>query len=100
MGSFLKSAIRGEEPSSDNDSAAVEESYYRMFPKIGRDFLHRDDFAEIMRQVLIELGIVEDGIDLYLIDNAVARAMEYRSILSSGDAGEDIYPDLIDLEDD
>jgi 3-oxoacyl-[acyl-carrier-protein] synthase III len=99
MGSFLKRAIRGEEPDSQNDPAVVEESYYRMFPKMGRDFLHRDDFAEIMRQVLMAVGITEDDIDLYLIDNAIARAMEYRSILSSGDADAGIYADLIDLED-
>ena len=99
MGSKFKALIRGEEPDSENDPASIEETYERLFPKIGRDFIHRDDFVEIISDILLLLGVEQDEVNLYLESSAIARAMEYKSILESGDDGSEIYSDLIDLGD-
>ena len=99
MGSFLKAVLKGEEPDASTDPASVEEMYERMFPKIGRDFVHRDDLMDILSALLLLLGLSEEEIDLSIDSSARARAEEYRSLLSSGQDGSQIYPDLIDLGD-
>lgn len=99
MGSKFKALIRGEEPDSENDPGSIEETYERLFPKIGRDFIHRDDFVEILSDILSLIGLEQDEVNLYLNSSAIARAIEYKSILESGDDGSEIYSDLIDLGD-
>lgn len=99
MSSKFKALIRGEEPDSENDPASIEETYERLFPKIGRDFIHRDDFVEIISDILLLLGIEQDEVNLYLNSSAIARATEYKSVLESGDDGSEIYSDLINLGD-
>jgi|SaaInlStandDraft_4_1057021.scaffolds.fasta_scaffold40538_2 hypothetical protein len=98
MTSFLKAAIRGEEPDTDNDPAELEEIYLRLFPKIGRDFVHRDDLMHILRTVLSFLDVDPYELDLDTDSMARLRAIEYRSVLESG-VSEQIFEDLINLGD-
>ena len=53
---FLLKAAREENSSDENDQ--LEEQYMRLFPKIGRDFVHREDFENIIKELLNFIGML------------------------------------------
>ena len=80
---------------SDEPRLNTEEQYLRLFPKIGRDFVHKDDLAQILLQLFSVLGV-----DLSIDDvHARERALEYKLQLEAGLDHTAQYKDLIDLED-
>lgn len=93
--------LQRQSPDEDaNQNQAHEELYEELFPKIGRDFIHRDDFERIMIHLLSILdpsGLI--GIDFNDTSGAIAKAREYQSVLDSGQDGTELYRDLIDLDD-
>lgn len=95
---FLTSAAREKEP--DTESNQLETLYMKAFPKIGRDFVHIDDFIYIIDQIL-EI-IDPDNNSGIMVDNsnAIQRAREYRNFLNKNKKGSSVYSDLIDLEED
>jgi hypothetical protein len=104
---FLKRSIKGiglvdddEAGSSSNGSGVSleEERYMSLFMKIGRDFIHREDFFRIMEKLLEVLDIDESELELDRSKGAAEqRAEEYKHFLKTGQSGNDYYPDLIDL---
>ena len=94
---FLTKAAAEEDQDRGN---GTEELYERLFPKIGRDFISRRDFINIMRRVL---EIVDpDGVhSINLEDDAEARtqAVEYQDLLDRGRDGTGLYKDLVELDD-
>lgn len=83
-----------DEVSKDQDQR--EEDYMKLFPKIGRDFVSREDLADILTVIIGALP----GIDLQIKDGrATALATEYKRILD-GKKTSKTYKDLIELEDD
>lgn len=95
---FLTKAAKGED---SDDGSQLEEQYERLFAKIGRDFVHRDDFFNIMQQVLALI----DPVGLNMIDvgargRAEYRAYEYKQFLEEGRDGSTVYKDLVDLSED
>lgn len=97
MSSFLKRHANQEEP---DDSGDNEELYERLFPKIGRDYITRDEFEAIMQPLLD--GLLVFGIVLPPLNShkyiAVNKAKEYKSLLDHGKDGSKIYKDLVDLK--
>lgn len=88
----------GEEPDS---AQANEELYEKLFSKIGRDFVYKED----LQRMLIDLLSLLDPTGQLSIDflsDAAARtkALEYKAILDSGRDGSKIYQDLINLDED
>ena len=55
---FLKDRSDGKEIDHENDPTKREEDYEKMYMKIGRDFLHKDDFARIRGPVGLDIGAV------------------------------------------
>lgn len=97
MGFLTKAAGKEDRSSSNSDN---EEQYERLFPKIGRDFVHRKDFENMMQQVfqLIDpfgLSPVNFSDD----SEARKRALEYKQFLDDQKDGSKVYKDLIKLED-
>ena len=95
---FLKKAAK-EEDSSD-ESSQLEEQYMKLFPKIGRDFVHVEDLIALISQIM---GVVDPfDFNPLSLDNAEAcqRAYEYKEFLDSDKAGSKIYKDLINLDED
>lgn len=84
----------------DDSAEVLEEQYMRMYPKIGRDFVHQEDLAEILigiirllkPELLPLISVRSDG-------EARKRAEEYKNLLDSNKLGNNIYKDLIDLDD-
>ena len=78
-----------------------EELYMRLFPKIGRDFVHVDDLADILIKVVNgEVSSADEVIMLvYNHAGAQARAEQYKLLLDSDIMGSDYHPDLVELDD-
>mgnify|MGYP001570515272 CR=1 FL=1 len=100
--SFLtKAANKEDRDSPDKDS---EEQYERMFMKIGRDFVHKNDLENILRQMLFILApnftAVTALINLTDDSEARKRALEYKQFLDDQKNGSEIYKDLINLNED
>lgn len=90
-----------EENGSNQSKASLEKLYERLFMKIGRDFLHVEDFQRIMIEILeaVDPSLIED-IDFFSNENALEKAEEYSNFLEENINGSDIYKDLIVLEED
>lgn len=96
---FLKRASRKE----DNDSVAsqLEEQYERLYPKIGRDFVHRKDLEKLLAGILSIIDPMRlNPFDLLDDTEARQRALEYKSFLDRDFDGSKIYKDLIKLDED
>lgn len=97
---FLKSAMNEEEPDIEEKGDQLEEKYMRLFPKIGRDFIHRDDFERVISIILAKIDLDNElNIDLYSVSEATKRALEYKRIIESGTFSPRQYQDLIELDD-
>lgn len=96
---FLTKAAR-EEDSAD-EGAQLEQQYLKLFPKIGRDFVHKEDLLAILQQIM---DLVDpDGvnpIDLGDDSEARVRAVEYKGFIDDNRDGSKVYKDLIKLEED
>lgn len=96
MSGFLERGIKGDEVDSGSD---LEEQYERLFPKIGRDFIYRED----LEGILTKIADIIDPTGLFglSLDNSAAKtkAHEYKRVLDKGKDGSKIYDDLINLED-
>jgi hypothetical protein len=95
---FLQRSAQQEEPDSGGQ---LEEMYEKLFPKIGRDFIYKEDLLRVVQQIL---SIIDPtGISSSLILNDIGarkKALEYKNLLDSGKDGSKIYKDLINLDDD
>lgn len=97
MAGFLKRASSEEEPDSKRD---LEETYEKLFPKIGRDFVYRDDLnliIDLLLRIVDPLGLLPHE----LVGDVEARkkALEYKLVLAAGVDGTKRYKDLINLDD-
>lgn len=104
---FIKKMMRGEGLTANSDEdfggengvSRLEEQYMKMYMKIGRDFVHKDDFKRIIEEILDHLDIDDFEITLDQSDaSARQRAEEYKHFLSTSQAGSDHYPDLLNLD--
>ena len=97
---FLKDAARGE-GQTVNHKRMAEEVYERLVPKMGRDFVSRRDFFEVIERIL---EIVDPqgfhAVNYQTDAGARSLALEYKGILDSGADGSKIYKDLINLDED
>jgi hypothetical protein len=97
---FLTKSAKGED-TGPSEGAQLEEQYEKLFPKIGRDFVSRRDFAKAMQTLLSLLdpsGLISVDFD----DDSEARALaiEYKGLIDAGKDGSKSYKDLIKLDDD
>jgi hypothetical protein len=86
-----------------DNGAQDEESYERLFAKIGRDFVYKEDLYKMMdgfADILDPDGLGILGGDNRSDSEARKRAREYRGVIDSGKDGTDIYKDLINMDDD
>lgn len=97
MSGFLIKGAKGEDTDSPNSS--LEDMYMKMFPKIARDFVHRDDLALIIQELIEQIDPTID-VNAKQESSARARAQEYKSLLAQGKLGSTFYPDLINLDED
>lgn len=93
---FLKRGAKDEQGDSRQED---EEAYERMFVKIGRDFVHKEDLARMLSGMMELLD--PDGLspqDHESDTAARSKAREYKNVIDSGKDGSKIYKDLIDMD--
>jgi len=74
-----------------------EEDYEKLFPKIGRDFVSKEDLADILALIVNAIP----GLSVEVSDaKATALAAEYKDNINSGKTDSKKYKDLIKLDDD
>lgn len=93
---FLRRSLKNEEP---DPRPASEEAYERMFPKIARDFVYKEDFYRLVERLLPLIDPLGQNIQYMRSDiEARRKALEYKAVLDSGRDGSKIYKDIIDLD--
>lgn len=97
-GGFLRRASAEEE---SDEGAGLEEQYEKMFPKIGRDFVYREDLYRVLGSIMAILDpLGNNPVDFGSDQEAKKRAREYKAVLESGKDGSKKFKDLINLDDD
>lgn len=89
---FLLKSLDDEE----NSENLREEEYRRLFPKIGRDFLTREEFEKTLYDLLSALDLLKE-IEIENMHLAILKAAEYKTSLEEFSFGS--YKDLINLDD-
>lgn len=101
---FFKKLVEGEdleehkEFKSEVDEISeenLEKLYLKLYMKIGRDFVHRGDYERTIQEMVDALDLEDEDISLYLSEEALALAYDYKDIIDGIKIGR--YEDLIDL---
>lgn len=84
--SFLIKAAREEETENSRD---LEELYMALFPKIARDFMHKEDVKVLIKRVIEatsegEISVILREVGLDYNYNAERTAQEYKNLLMFG----------------
>lgn len=101
---FFKSLINredSEEAESFSSSQQMTERdletlYKKLYMKIGRDFIHKDDFTRVVEE-LLQAAEIEEELSLYSNEQAMELAFEYKDLLDARREDSIKYDDLIDL---
>lgn len=96
---FLKRSQKKEDAQSEQEQ--LEEQYERLFPKIGRDFVHKKDLERFLNNLMF----IIDPTGLFTFDflddsEARQRALIYKKFLDEEFDGSIVFKDLINLDDD
>jgi dTDP-D-glucose 4,6-dehydratase len=100
---FLKDEMDGKTPDEEEnkDPKALEETYQRLYMKIGRDFVHVDDLAEIIESIIKIIDPNEQhNIQIKQNSAVMTRAVFYKDLIDSGESERMQAFDLIDLTED
>jgi len=77
-----------------------EEEYEKKYGKMGRDFVHIDDLNAWIDKMRIVLGPLGLAIPPISQDRAIARGLQYRNVVESGEDGSKKFTDLVIIEQD
>jgi hypothetical protein len=98
---MFKNLLNKEDNDYQKDDNDLEEMYQKLYKKIARDFVHREDFKEVLgysfsflRQINPKYEEALSQIDLDLFDYAVTKAIEYKENLSKPRAKRKKYKDV------
>ena len=94
--SFFKK-LKNDEDTDFSEEKALEEDYQKMFKKIARDFLTREDFKYIIIEILNEV-LIEDRDVLDTQTNAFLKAKEYENNLEKSSDKRKKYVDVDSLD--
>ena len=96
---FYSNLKNDEDMSFDDEDTQLEEQYQKIYKKIARDFVHLDDF----RQVVVDL--VDDNRRIFALlnalkrENAILKAVEYKNNLEKPRSERKNYKDVMEEPD-
>lgn len=90
--SFFKK-LKDDEDTDFSEDESIEENYQKMFKKIARDFLTREDFKYIILEILNDI-LIEDRDVLDTKINAILKAKEYENNLEKSSDKRKKYLDI------
>jgi len=94
---FLNKLSKDETLDSAKEENQVEEQYQKMFKKIARDFLTKEDFKEIMQEMIANLNLTSLVINTSTLDldqNAIKIANEYEANSKRSSQNKKKYKDI------
>jgi hypothetical protein len=94
---FYRKLNDNQDLEGGKESDSLEEQYQKMFKKIGRDFVFKDDLKAIFNFLLEDLIDNDEEFDTHY-NAAVLKAIEYRENLSKPLKDRKKYKDLVDDE--
>lgn len=97
MGMFRK-LLDKEDLKDLNSESELEEQYQKLFKKIARDFVYKEDLSEMLVLVFGELFEDSDIDTKTRVDSAIQKAIEYKQNLSKPLNQRKKYRDIIDDE--
>ena len=87
---LLKDSADGKEPNPENDPEEEEKKYEKMFLKMGRDFITKEDFVSIMTDLIERISNSWPGMGTSLSkvpltnnSNALLKAMIYKDFIEN-----------------
>lgn len=95
MGMYRKLSDREDIITNDE---SLEEQYQKMFKKIARDFVYKDDLRNILNFILLDLFPDRSTTINENLDGAVLRALEYKENQNKPINQRKKYKDVIDDE--
>ena len=86
----------------------LEETYERLYPKMGRDFVHIDDLREVLEKINLVLRLLAQAGALppqlanigLLPTHALSKGVLYKDTVETGKNGSEIYKDIIKIDED
>lgn len=84
---FLNKLNQNQTTAVTEENSILEEQYEKMFSKIARDFITKEDFKDIMIALLQRISLtnpalanslISDPIVLSFEDNAIKKSQEYK----------------------
>jgi len=98
--SFYKKLKDNIDTDFSNENFYIEEQYQKMFKKIARDFVHRDDLKLILLEILEELNVesFSNDINFNQRQNALITAREYYENLRRPIAKRNTYKDVDEID--
>ena len=101
---FLSKMSKGEVLESAEEQNYIEELYQKLFVKIARDFVVKEDFQQMQYEFLQRLFLVSpmlfqsvqnENLNLNNSDNAIKKAQEYKENLKRPFHKRRKYKDII-----
>jgi hypothetical protein len=93
--SFYRDLREGRDSNFSQDEY-LEETYQKIYKKIARDFIHIEDFKEIMRDMFSEV-LLDLELSLELRRNAFLKAKEYEKNLNKKLSERKGYQDIDEI---
>lgn len=94
---FLERDIKQHEP---DENQTLEEQYEKLFAKIGRDFVTREDLERILHNLIVAISPIHAGmINTHSDTEARRKAFDYKNTLDNNLDGTELYTDLIEPDD-
>lgn len=91
---FLNKLSKGETLESAKEDNILEEQYEKMFKKIARDFVTKDDLKDMMLEMLSLLSVANASSILDNEQNAIKLANEYEANLKKSSSNRKKYKDV------
>lgn len=82
--------------SEDIEEEDLEKLYLRLYMKIARDFVTREDYQRNLEELLSHIDLTPEDINIYGTGEALSLGYDYKDILEGNSANN--YKDLIDLD--
>lgn len=92
---FYSKLNKKEDSSFDEEDTFLEEQYQKLYKKIARDFVHIDDFNEIVSDLLNENKRFLVLVNLLKRENAILKGLEYKDNLQKPRQERKAYSDII-----
>ena len=93
--SFYRDLKEGKD-TNFNQEEYLEETYQKIYKKIARDFIHIEDFKEIMRDMFSDV-LLDLELSLELRRNAFLKAKEYEKNLDRKLSERKNYQDIDEI---